>query len=111
MPTLADDPLGQVSVSFTQGRKAVAAAGTPETLVAADTFVEHVEIHARKNPTTANAGAVYVGVSSAAGSNYRVLLAGEYFMLYSSHGKKINLKDIWVDAATNADAVTYTALN
>lgn len=111
MSTLADAPY-QVSVSFVQGSKAVAAAGTPERLVAVDTYVEFLEIHARKAPATANTGAVYLGFSPTGGQNFRVMLPGDPGHTYrATLKKKLNLKDFYVDAATNADAVTYTAGN
>jgi hypothetical protein len=97
------------AVTPSQGRKAVAAAGTPELLVGSLTLVESVEIQARKNVTTANTGNIYLGFSSSAGSNYRVLEPGDVFTWTAPPGKKLDLHLIYVDAATSADAVTYTA--
>lgn len=102
---------GTLAATFSQGTKAVATAGTPVRLVASVTLVESVEIHARKNTTTANTGAIYLGFSSTGGSNYRVLLAGETFSITAPAGKKLDLHLIYLDAATSADAVTYTAQN
>lgn len=87
------------------------AAGTPERLIATELLVDSFEVHARKNPTTANTGAVYVGLSGVAGENYRVLLAGETLTLTAPPGTKLNVQSFWIDAATNADAVTVTTLN
>lgn len=112
MATSSNDPYGVISATPIQGVKAVTAAGTPERLVAVNTYVEWVEIHPRKSTTAANTGAVYLGFSGTATQNYRVLLAAGDPVVYKAlPGKKLNLKDFWVDAATNADAVTYTAFN
>lgn len=100
------------AATFTQGVKAVVSAGTPLVLTgSAATLVDSVEIHARKNTTTANTGAIYIGFSASAGSNYRVLLPGESMSITAPMGKKIDLHLIFVDAATTADAVAWTALN
>lgn len=95
----------------TQGTKAVAAAGTPVKLVSTSTLVESVEIYARKAPATANTGNVYIGFSSTGGQNYRVLAPEGSWALSSVAGKKIDLSTIYVDAATNADAVAWTAFD
>jgi hypothetical protein len=99
------------AATATQGVKAVGSAGTPERLVASSTLVESVEIFARKGKTTANTGNIYVGFSSSAASNTRVLEPGETWQLTAPAGKKIDLNLIYVDAATTADAVTYTSVN
>lgn len=97
--------------SMRQGTQAIAAAGTAERLVDTSTLVDSVEIHARKNRTTANTGAVYIGFTNASGGQLRVLLAGEKVEYRAPAGKKIDLMDIWVDAATNDDGVVYVAFN
>lgn len=94
-----------------QGSKAVTSAGTPVTLVAVQTLVDCVEIHARKSKTTANTGNIYIGWSSSAASNVRVLAPGDSVSFSAPAGKKIDLQTIYIDAATSADAVTYTTLN
>lgn len=101
------EPVNQIK----QGRTAVTAAGTPQRLSTVEILVDSVELHARKNVTTANTGAVYVGVSKNAGENYRVLLAGETFTMTANPGRKLNLQNIFIDAATTADAVTWTSLS
>jgi hypothetical protein len=97
------------AVTPSQGRKAVTAAGTPEALVGSLSLVESVHIQARKNVTTANTGNIYLGFSSSAGSNYLVLAPGDEWSWTAPPGKKLDLHLIYVDAATSADAVTYTA--
>lgn len=109
MAILADDPYGQVSATWTQRSVTVTSAGTPVQVSTTNVFVEEIEFHARKNKTTANAGAVYIGPNI---TPIRVLLAGESWKIRSQFtggpGKKINLADWYVDAATNGDSVTVT---
>lgn len=111
MATLSNVPYGLISVTLIQGRKAVTAAGTPEKIVATNTYVESVEFFARKANGTANTGNIYIGTSSSAASNMRVLTAGESWSIVATKEKKINLFDFYVDSATNDDAVVYTAIN
>jgi hypothetical protein len=95
----------------TQGVKTVTTAGTPVRLVATETLVESVEIHARKAAGTANTGIVYLGYSATGGQNYRALAVGEVWSQTAVAGKKIDLHLIYIDAATNGDGVIYTAQN
>jgi hypothetical protein len=113
-PTLATTAAPSTSTTpatNAQAIKAVTTAGTPVQLVATSTLVDAVEIFARKNSTTANTGNVYVGFSSTGGQNFRVLAPGETFSEKAPDGKKIDLSLIYIDAATNADAVIYTSIN
>lgn len=91
-----------------QGTKAIVA-GAPAKLVDENTAVESVEFFARKNPTTANAGNVYIGFSSAAGKNYRVLTPGQTWSISPRNGF-IDLSKIYVDGATSDDVVVFTAI-
>jgi len=77
-------------------------------MVGEDILVEALEIHARKNTTTANAGNIFQGFSPTAGQNYRVIPPGESWSLTLPHGQ-MNLGKIYIDAANNGDAVTWTA--
>lgn len=99
------------AATLEQGTKAVASAGTPVLLVAAQTLVESVVIQAQKGVATANTGNVYVGFSATPGANLLVLTPGSALNLEAPAGKKIDLHTIYIDAATNADAVAYTSLN
>lgn len=92
-----------------QGTKAVTAAGTAERLTSAN-LVRSVELHARKNRTTANTGNIYVGVEGGSGLQYRVVEPGESFTISAGEDEVFDLSGIWIDAATSADAVTWTAL-
>lgn len=99
------------AATLVQGTKVVAAAGTPVLLVAALTLVESVLIQAQKGVATANTGNIYVGFSATPGANLLVLTPGSALNLEAPSGKKIDLHTIYLDAATNADAVAYTSLN
>lgn len=109
MARLSEDPYGQVSASWTQVSVPVPTAGTPVQVSATNVYVAEIEFHARKNKTTVNTGAVYIGPSNAP---LRVLLPGEVWKVSESYtgnyNKRLNLADWWVDAATNGDAVTVT---
>lgn len=99
------------STALLTGVATVTAAGTPVPLVDSETpvLVDRVILQARKNKTTANTGAVYVGTSDEAADNFLVLLAGDRQELVASNGKKIDLASLYVDAATNDDAVNFIA--
>lgn len=116
----ASDPLNvaissgstTTAATNTQNVKAVTTAGTPVVLTGTGaTLVQSFEIHARKNTTTANTGNIYVGFSASGGSNYRVLSPGDSWGEVAPPGKKLDMHLIYIDAATSADAVTWTALN
>lgn len=112
-------------VTISTGNQQVASAGTAEALVATETLVERVIICA----AAANTTAVFVGDSNvvaaadgtergypieatgATGSNALDISANsDAIGLHgSSSGRKINLADIYVDAVTSADAVTWIA--
>jgi len=96
--------------NLSQGTKAVAAAGTAVQLTATTTLVRSVEIHARKNKTTANTGDVYVGFAGGSGNQNRVLAPGDPFTITAIDEEMIDLSQIWIDAANNGDAVTWSAV-
>lgn len=98
-------------VTATQFIKVVATAGTPVLLESSQHLVESLEVHARKTATTANTGNVVIGFSSTGGQNYRVLQPGESYTFGPVAGKKWDTHTIYVDAATNADAVVVTTKN
>lgn len=111
IPTAPGASTSTTAMTAAQGVKAVAAAGTPVKLVATTTLVDSVTIQAQKNVTTANTGNIYVGFSSTGGQNYIVLAPGQSTSIQAPAGKKVDLSLIYIDAATNADAVAYTSLN
>lgn len=97
--------------TITQIVKTVSAAATPEPIAASQTLVESVEIYARKAQGTANTGNVWIGPSSADGTNARLLEPGDSYTITAPAGKKIDLNDIYVDVATNGDGVVATTVN
>lgn len=111
LPTTVGASSSTTTMTVAQGVKAVATAGTPVRLVATTTLVDSVTIQAQKTVTTANTGNIYVGWSSTGGSNYIVITPGQSTSIQAPTGKKVDLNLIYIDAATNADAVAYTSLN
>lgn len=98
-------------VDLDQGVTAVTSAGTAVRLSDTSNVVRSLEIHARKNTTTANTGNVYVGVEGGSGKQYRVLTPGDPLSLsVQGEDEGIDLQGIWIDAATSGDAVTWTAI-
>ena len=97
--------------NLTQGNKTVAAAATPETIVASSTLVSSVEIMARKGRGVANTGDVWIGPQSANDAQLRRLVPGDAITLTAPAGKKIDLFLIYVDVATDDDGVIYTAID
>lgn len=85
--------------------KLVTTAGTRVPLSATDLYSSQVRIKARSN----NSGIVYIGGSDVASTNgYHLAANAEVLLgdLMREHGNEaINLKDVYVDAATNGDGV------
>lgn len=112
VPVTSGVSASTTQAGLSQNKTTVTTAGTPVVLAGTGvTLVESVEISARKSFIAANVGAIYVGFSSTPGQNFRVLLPGESYTLSAPAGKKINIHAVYVDAASNGDAVTWTALN
>lgn len=89
----------------TQGEKDVAAAGVPERLSADDVFVDQLDI--RANAT--NTDVIKVGFGGGAGAQLWQLLPSEWRGLKAPNGKKINLKNVWIDAVVNGEGVVWEA--
>lgn len=86
-----------------QGTKLVAAAGTPQALAAVDTFVDALDIQA----LVTNTGTIKVGYLAGAGNQLWILQPSEWRGVKAPNGKRINLKNVYVDAAVNGEGVTY----
>jgi hypothetical protein len=86
-----------------QGSRTV---GTAEALVTVPTLVQAVEFIGYKARGTANTGAVYVGTKQA---QLRTLASGAALTLQANDGGKLDLAEIYIDAATNGDGVLWTA--
>jgi hypothetical protein len=97
--------------TITQGNKTVAAAATPERIVASSTLVTSVEIVARKGRGVANTGDVWIGPQSANDAQLRRLTPGDAITLTAPAGKKIDLNLIFVDVATDGDGIIFTAID
>jgi len=93
----------EIAKRIVSGRKAIAAAGTPEQLVAADTECFEVDVCS----DTGNTDAIVVGASNVKatpGSQIgTVLLPG---MNVKMHVKNVNL--IWADAKVAGEVICYT---
>lgn len=96
------------------GVKTVTTAGTRVALSATDNWVIGLQI----SPPAANAGVVYLGDVTVAAANGRVVAAGAVVDFKDILGiapspemlPRINLKDTYVDAATNGDKITFNYL-
>lgn len=99
------------AATVTQATKTVAASGTPERLAAATTLVESVLLEGKNARGTNNTGSVFVGPSSTNDAQLLEIAPGESIELKAPAGKKIDLNLLYIDVATNADGITYTAVN
>lgn len=92
--------------------KTVTTAGTAERLSSTDLIVRMAEIQAASD----NTGLMFIGTSSstASAANGIALTKGtatvpsgvlEIGNMSNQSGPRVNLKDIWVDSATNGDQV------
>lgn len=99
------------AATWTQATKTVAASGTPEVLAAATTLCDTVILEGKKTRTANNTGNVFIATSAGNDTQLLMIGPGERLVLTAPFGKKIDLNLIYVDVATNADGITYTALN
>lgn len=95
----APSPSTATVTTFTGGTKTVAAAGTPEALVATSTKVGSVVIV----PLRTNTNAVYVGVSSTNDTQH----AEPPIVITAAEGEVIDLNLIYIDVVTNGEGVAY----
>lgn len=93
------------------GSKTVTTAGTRVALATSDTWVIGLQLAA----PAANSGVIYLGDVTVASTNGRVIAAGGTVNFTDITGTspevedvpQINLKDTYVDAATNGDKITF----
>jgi len=94
---------------ITSGRKVVAAIGTAERLSDTQLLVDMLEVAAE----TDNTGLITVGGSAVIGAlatrKGNSLTSSKTKVFIAPEGKKINLRDVWLDTTVNGDGVTYTA--
>jgi hypothetical protein len=97
-----------------QGYKLVAAAGTPERLVAAaataGAFGKKFLVKANKNAGADNTGLVLLGTASGAGNQHIVLVPSEGLELEAAPGEYLDLYYWYLDAATNGDGISWVKL-
>jgi hypothetical protein len=99
------------TMTYLQGAKTVTTAGTPVAMVASSTIVAAVEIYPSKNTTTANTGTILIGFTAGAGNQKRPLPKdGPPMVLVAEPGKTLDLKNIYLDAATSGDGVVWSAI-
>jgi hypothetical protein len=111
LPVAVEANASTTAATFAQAVNTIAAAATPEALVASQTLVESVLIQAKKGFNSANTSAVFVGFSSTNDSNYLELLPGDSVTLKAPQGKKLDLNLIYIECVTAGDGVTYTSVN
>lgn len=89
--------------NISDGSRDVTTAGTRVALATARTMACTVTVEAK----VANTGAVFVGGNTIASGRGVRLLAGDSYT-FPAHPQNIyNLQDIYVDAAVNAEGVTF----
>jgi len=98
--------------SLKSGSKTVATAGTRVALSTSPVWARGIRISA----PSANAGVIYIGDNTVAAANGISIAAGgilsfsESFINPPGDLVAINLADVYVDAATNGDKVTFAYL-
>ena len=108
-----DSDIGNPATTLliTSDRKVVAVIGTAERLSDTQLLCDVVIISAE----TDNTGLITVGGSATVGAlatrkgNAITAASGRPMIFIAPEGKKINLRDIWLDTTVNGDGVTYTA--
>jgi len=99
--SLTTIPSGHTVLVLYSGTKTVAAAGTPEPIVASNAYVVSVLIE----PATTTQGPCYVGSRNNESIQLPASIPG-----YNLQGSVLNMKDLYIKVATNGDAVKWTAL-
>lgn len=87
-----------------QGSKIVAAAGTPVQAGLAGQKFGSVLIYGQKAKGSANTGIVYVGFGNLPAQPIAV---GGSLSISIDPANGMSMADIWVDAATNGDGITF----
>jgi len=96
-----------MAVTLVSGRKVVASAGTAERLSSSDIPITRIDIVAE----TDNTGIIVIGgsgvIASQATRTGAPLSASGSYTLEARGGESLSLKNIWIDAATSGDGVTF----
>jgi hypothetical protein len=98
-----------MKLALKSGSKTVTTAGTSVALVASSTWARGLRLAA----PAGNAGAVYLGDSGVASTNGLALAPGDivsFTEIFGVEDGAVNLANVYVDAATNGDKVTFAYL-
>ena len=112
-------PGASTKATFVRGILAPAATGTPEQLAATGTYVNSVTIIAQRAARVANTSSVWI--DAIATNNTQLIeltpgaaaspgINGSAYSFNAPPGKVIDLGDIYVDAITLGDGVTFLGL-
>jgi hypothetical protein len=100
-----------MSTKAQTGATTVTTAGTPVALLATGGSVSSVFIQPNKSLVADNVGDIYVGFSAKGGMNKIRIKNDSPGITLSAPGEKtLQLDKIYVDAANNADGVTWAAI-
>lgn len=89
------------------GAGVVTTAGTAVRLASESVPCTQIKIKAGKASGATNTGVVYVGGSSVSATTGYPLTTGQTLEIGPVETDSLNLMDVWIDAATNADGVLY----
>lgn len=96
-------------LQFQQFTKTVAASGTPERISSVSRPCVWARIEGKKDRATDNSGVVYIGPQSGNDAQLLAIAAGESITLEAPiEGTFFDLKELYVDVATNGDGVNVT---
>ena len=87
--------------------KTVTDSGTPEALSDSALYCTKVTLQGQNAVQTDNTGDVYLGWSSANGTQPYLIASGSVHTFIAPEGSKYNLADWYLDVATNADGVVF----
>ena len=95
-------------------QRAVTAAGTAERLKETPEFHKNLVIAIRIRAKTGNAGDIYITSTdqrASASTVGDILAPGEVYVLdvHDFYDGYLDLAEIWIDAATSGDGISYTA--
>lgn len=90
--------------TFAVAKKIVTAA-TGTITAKADLFYRTARFLGNKAARTANTGNVFLGLTSTNDAQPTAIATGAVLTLEAPTGAKLNLADLWIDVATNADGV------
>lgn len=102
---LAAGVFAQTVIGYYTITKTVAATATPEALVATNLLCSKATFLGKKAYRTSNTSTAYLGTSSVNDEQAFPLPVDGEVVITASDGKKINLRDWYLDVGTAADGV------